>query len=122
VVLKLPPSARCRLMRLASRASGADHPGAVMEARATYHIYCQSWKRPGPAAKQPSPHWGQMTTNVVRRPQPLTPIVYSARWLPFTQGPWRAGWTTSHEIMTGVTWRRFISTCARDTAICVALS
>src|SRR5262245_56013025 len=49
----------------------------------------QRWNGPGPAAKQPSPPSGQMTTNVLRSPQPDTPIVYSARWIPSTQGPWR---------------------------------
>ena len=48
-------------------------------------------KRPGPVAKQPSPPSGQITTKVLRSPQPATSIVYSARWIPCTQGPCMAG-------------------------------
>src|SRR4029453_5175891 len=67
------------------------------------HTYGQSWNLPGPAAKQPSPYCGHITTNVSRLPQSVTPIAYAARGIPCTQGPWRAGYTTAREIMTTVT-------------------
>src|SRR5262249_2092561 len=62
-----------------------------------------------------------MTTKVVRLPQPATPMVYSARWIPFTKGPCRAGWMTSREITVGGAWGQFISNCPRLTAVCIAI-
>src|SRR5262245_22366769 len=62
-----------------------------------------------------------MTMKVVRLPQPETPMVYSARWIPFIKGPCRAGWMTSREIMVGVASGQFISNCPRLTAVCIAV-
>src|SRR5215472_18897633 len=54
-------------------------------------LFYQLWNGPGPAAKQPDPPSGQRTTKTLRCPHPATPIVYSARWIPFTNGPCSAG-------------------------------
>lgn len=82
--------------------NGAVTPGSSVSLGTSATSYWFPMNRPGPAAKQPSPVSGQMTIKMWRFPQPVTPTVYSARWIPFTQGPCRAGWTTSREMISPV--------------------
>jgi len=63
-----------------------------------------------------------MTTLVARCPQPDTPIVYSARWIPLTRGPWYAGWTTSRDSTVAVAAGHCISKRARFRAVWTAIS
>ena len=82
---------------------------------------CQSWNLPGPVAKQPSPQSGQMMIYVWRLPQPSTPIVNSACWIPCIKGPCGTGCTTSLEIKTPCASGQFNSNFPLFTPVCMAV-